>query len=59
MNAPIDPRKFQNPTITAKGERRASVFFKELKTLWFNSGAILSAPIAILKAAPQPIILYI
>jgi len=40
MNAPIDPRKFQNPTTTAKGERRASVFFKDLKTLWFNSGSL-------------------
>jgi len=40
MNALIDPRKFQNPTTTAKGERRASVFFKELKTLWFNSGSL-------------------
>ena len=40
MNAPIDPRKFRNPTITAKGERRASVFFKELTTLWFNSGSL-------------------
>lgn len=40
MNALIDPQKFQNPTTTAKGERRASVFFKELKTLWFNSGSL-------------------
>ena len=40
MNAPIDPLKFQNPTTTAKGERRASVFFKELQTLWFNSGSL-------------------
>ena len=40
MNAPIDPRKFQDPAITAKGETRASVFFKDLKTLWFNSGSL-------------------
>lgn len=40
MNAPIDPRKFQNPILTAKGEKRAAVFFKELKTLWFNSGSL-------------------
>lgn len=40
MNAPIDPRKFQNPIMTAKGEKRAAVFFKELKTLWFNSGSL-------------------
>ncbi len=40
MNALIDPLKFQNPALTAKGEKRASVFFKELKTLWFNSGSL-------------------
>ena len=40
MNAQIDPRKFQDPAITAKGEPRASVFFKDLKTLWFNSGSL-------------------
>lgn len=40
MNAPIDPRKFQNPLVTAKGEKRAAVYFRELKTLWFNSGSL-------------------
>jgi molybdenum cofactor biosynthesis enzyme MoaA len=30
--------KFQDPFITAKGETRAWVDFKELKTLWFNTG---------------------
>ncbi len=54
MNAPIDPRKFQNPTITAKGERRASVFFKELKTLWFNSGSLCNIECAncYIKSSP-------
>lgn len=36
----LDPRKFQNPHITAKGERRASVALRELKTLWFNAGTL-------------------
>lgn len=40
MNAPIDPQKFQDPLVTAKGEKRASVFFKDLKTLWFNTGSL-------------------
>lgn len=40
MNAPIDPRKFQDPVKTAKGERRALVSFTGLKTLWFNSGSL-------------------
>lgn len=30
--------KFQDPMITAKGESRAWVDLKELKTLWFNTG---------------------
>lgn len=40
MNAPIDPRKFQDPLLTAKGETRASVSFDTLKTLWFNTGSL-------------------
>ena len=39
MNAPIDPNKFKDPRITAKGEKRAAVYFKKLETLWFNSGS--------------------
>ena len=39
MNAPIDPKKFQDPLLTAKGEKRAAVYFKKLETLWFNSGS--------------------
>ena len=37
---PIDPRKFQNPDTTAKGERRATVPLKRLETLWFNTGTL-------------------
>ena len=37
---PLDPRKFQNPDTTAKGERRASVALKRLETLWFNTGTL-------------------
>ncbi len=40
MNAPIDPEKFRHPNITAKGEPRAWVEFKALKTLWFNTGSL-------------------
>lgn len=32
--------KFQDPKITAKGERRALVHLNELKTLWFNTGTL-------------------
>lgn len=34
------PGKFQHPDITAKGERRARVWFKELETLWINTGTL-------------------
>src|SRR5215510_14027625 len=37
---PLDPAKFRNPDVTAKGERRASVALKALKTLWLNTGTL-------------------
>lgn len=41
MNAPSVPKeKFSDPLVTAKGERRAWVDLKELKTLWFNTGTL-------------------
>ncbi len=36
----LDPAKFVDPEITAKGERRASVALQRLDTLWFNSGTL-------------------
>jgi uncharacterized Fe-S cluster-containing radical SAM superfamily protein len=35
-----DPRKFQDPFLTAKGERRARVPLGALETLWFNTGTL-------------------
>ena len=35
-----DPRKFHDPSFTAKGERRARVALKALETLWFNTGTL-------------------
>ncbi len=32
--------KFVDPARTAKGERRASVNFRQLETLWFNTGTL-------------------
>jgi MoaA/NifB/PqqE/SkfB family radical SAM enzyme len=37
---PLDPRKFQDPVVTAKGEIRAQVTLKALETLWFNTGTL-------------------
>ena len=36
----LDPGKFKDPRITAKGERRAVVALKGLDTLWFNTGTL-------------------
>ncbi len=36
----LDPRTFQDPAITAKGERRATVPLRRLETLWFNTGTL-------------------
>ncbi len=37
---PLDPRKFRDPLITARGEQRAQVALKALETLWFNTGSL-------------------
>jgi uncharacterized Fe-S cluster-containing radical SAM superfamily protein len=37
---PLDPRKFRDPDLTAKGEPRASVALRRLNTLWFNTGTL-------------------
>jgi uncharacterized Fe-S cluster-containing radical SAM superfamily protein len=36
----IDPNKFQDPLVTAKGEKRATVALTNLRTLWFNTGSL-------------------
>ncbi len=36
----LDPAKFRDPGITAKGERRAHVALHALETLWFNTGTL-------------------
>jgi hypothetical protein len=41
LEAPrLDPAKFRNPLVTAKGETRARVGIKALTTLWFNTGTL-------------------
>ncbi|MHC8508953.1 MAG: radical SAM protein [Rhodospirillales bacterium] len=37
---PLDPAKFCDPDVTAKGEQRAVVALTRLKTLWFNTGTL-------------------
>ena len=36
----LDPAKFRDPHLTAKGERRAQVALERLETLWFNTGTL-------------------
>src|SRR5277367_4692609 len=36
----LDPRKFQDPFLTANGEPRAQVALRSLDTLWFNTGTL-------------------
>ncbi len=36
----LNPEKFVDPDVTAKGERRASVRLVRLETLWFNTGTL-------------------
>jgi pyruvate-formate lyase-activating enzyme len=39
-DARLDPQKFQDPFVTARGERRAWVALRSLDTLWFNTGTL-------------------
>lgn len=36
----LDPRKFRDPALTLRGERRAQVALEALDTLWFNTGTL-------------------
>ena len=36
----LDPRKFQDPHVTAEGITRAAVTLTHLRTLWFNTGSL-------------------
>lgn len=36
----LDPLKFRDPRVTAKGEERAQVALTGLRTLWFNTGSL-------------------
>ena len=36
----LDPAKFRDASVTAKGETRATVALRALETLWFNTGTL-------------------
>jgi uncharacterized Fe-S cluster-containing radical SAM superfamily protein len=52
---PLDPAKFRDPRVTAKGERRAWVTLKRLRTLWFNTGTLcdLTCRNCYIEASPK------
>lgn len=51
---PLDPAKFRDPRVTAKGEMRARVALRELRTLWFNTGTLcnLACPNCYIESSP-------
>jgi uncharacterized Fe-S cluster-containing radical SAM superfamily protein len=55
MNAPLDPKKFRHPDVTAKGETRASVSFQGLETLWVNTGTLcnITCPTCYIESSPE------
>jgi uncharacterized Fe-S cluster-containing radical SAM superfamily protein len=40
MTRVLDPVKFRDPFVTARGEARATVALRALETLWFNTGTL-------------------
>jgi len=50
----LDPAKFRDPLITAKGETRARVALGRLRTLWFNTGTLcnLTCPNCYIESSP-------
>lgn len=40
LTARLDPRKFQEPSVTVAGDVRAHVALRALDTLWFNTGTL-------------------
>ena len=54
MNAILDISKFKDPQVTAKGDKRAKVYFKTLETLWFNTGSLCNIECANCYIASSP-----
>jgi Radical SAM superfamily/4Fe-4S single cluster domain len=50
----LDVRKFHDPAMTAKGERRAGVAFDGLRVLWVNTGTLCNIACANCYIASSP-----
>src|ERR1700709_228329 len=50
-----EPRKFQDPYVTAAGQERAQVSLRSLDTLWFNTGSLcnLSCTNCYIESSPR------
>ena len=51
----LDPAKFKDPLVTAKGEPRAHVRLDELRTLWLNTGTLcnLACKTCYIESSPR------
>ena len=51
----LDPRKFRDPALTARGEPRAVVAPGRLQTLWFNTGSLcnLACATCYMESSPR------
>jgi MoaA/NifB/PqqE/SkfB family radical SAM enzyme len=52
---PLDPAKFRDPLVTAKGEARASVALVRLDTLWLNTGTLCNLACASCYIESSPV----
>jgi MoaA/NifB/PqqE/SkfB family radical SAM enzyme len=52
---PLDPAKFRDPLVTAKGEARASVALVRLETLWLNTGTLCNLACATCYIESSPV----
>ncbi len=51
----LDPAKFQDPLLTAEGERRAHVAMQGLRTVWINTGTLcnLACKTCYIESSPR------
>ncbi|MFL6846487.1 MAG: radical SAM protein [Allosphingosinicella sp.] len=52
---PLDPAKFRDPLVTAKGEKRAHVVLDRLETLWINTGTLCNLACASCYIESSPV----
>ncbi len=55
VSRPLDPSKFRDPFVTAKGEKRAHVALERLEKLWINTGTLcnLACKTCYIESSPK------